>query len=346
MRAVVIHAAHDLRIDDRAAAPLEQGQVRVALGAAGICGSDLHYWHEGGIGDFPVREPLVLGHEMAGTVAELGPGVAGPAIGTKVAVNPTWAPADCPFVAAGKGHLSPRVRFAGSSRTYPHVQGFFMEQVTVDGSQLRPLPDGMDLAVAAMSEPLAVCLHAIKRAGPVLGQRVLVTGAGPIGCLTVIAARLAGAGEIIATDLADPCLAKAREVGADTTINVGRDRGLLDALQAGAGSIDVVIECSGAPSAVVDGLKAVRRGGTHVQLGILPKGAHPMPMDMIVGKEIDLLGSFRFMEEFDWAVACLVNRRVDVRPLVTETMPLSRAVEAFELAKDRSRAMKVQLVPA
>jgi L-idonate 5-dehydrogenase len=333
-------------VEQREIRPLGPGEVRIRLGAGGICGSDLHYFHEGGIGDFPVREPLVLGHEMAGTVAELGPETGGVEPGAKVSVNPTLACGQCRYCASGQAHLCPQVRFAGSSRSFPHVQGFFQELVTVHASQLRPLPAEMDLQIAAMAEPLAVCLHAVRRAGPVLGQKVLVSGAGPIGCLTVAAARLAGAGEIIVTDLVDECLAVADKVGADQTINVAADRAPLEALQSGTGTVDIVFECSGSPKAVPDVLRAARRGGTVVQVGILPKGEHPVPMDLIVAKELDFHGSFRFLEEFDWAVNCLVRGLVDVRPVLTQTMPLADAVRAFELAGDRRQAMKVQLVAA
>jgi L-idonate 5-dehydrogenase len=346
MKAVVVHAAHDLRIEELEAKALEAGEVRVKMAAGGICGSDLHYYHEGGIGDFPVREPMVLGHEMAGTVAELGPGVDGPPIGTKVAVNPTLPCGTCSYCTKALQHLCPNVRFAGSSRTFPHSQGFFAEYVTVRAEQLRPVPADMPIEIVAMAEPLSVCLHAVSRAGSLLGQRVMVTGAGPIGCLTVAAARLAGAGEIIVTDLVETCLAKAREVGADHTIDVAGDRSALDDLQTATGTMDVVLECSGSPKAVIDGLKAVRRGGTVVQVGILPRGAHPIPIDLVVGKELNLHGSFRFVEEFDWAVNCLVNGLVDVKPLLTQSLPLTQAVEAFDLAGDRQRAMKVQLVAA
>ncbi len=344
MRACVIHAAHDLRVDERPQAPLAAGEVRVRLGAGGICGSDLHYFHDGGIGDFSVREPMVLGHEMAGTVAELGPGVAGIAIGTKVSVNPQRPCGACAWCRRGEEHLCPTVHFAGSARTMPHAQGLFEEATVVKASQLRVLPEGMALGEAAMAEPLAVCLHAVSRAGPLVGQRVLVTGAGPIGCLTVIAARLAGAAEITSVDLLPETLAKAREVGADRTIDLAADRSPMDALQTGGGTIDVAFECSGSPRAVPDVLKATRRGGIVVQVGVLPRGMHPFPMDQIVGKELSLHGTFRFTHEFDWAVDCLVQRRVDVRPVLTQQLPLARAVEAFELASDRKRALKVQLV--
>lgn len=346
MQAVVVHAAHDLRVEDRATGPLGEMEVRVAMGAGGICGSDLHYYHDGGIGDFPVREPLVLGHEMAGTIAEIGKGVTGLAVGTKVAVNPCWP---CPGVAfdlGSRGHLSPDGKFAGSSRIFPHVQGFFQELVTVRAEQCKPLPADVSLEEAAMSEPLACCLHAVRRAGNVVGQKVLVLGAGPIGCLTVVAARLAGASEIHIADLMPEPLAKARLVGADQIIDLAADRTPMDRLQEQSGRMDVVIECAGAAKAVADGLRATRRGGTYVQFGVLPKGMHPIPIDQIVGKELSVQGTFRFWEEFNWAVDYIVNRQVDVRPLLTEVLPIGKAKQAFDLAGDRRKAMKVQIVAA
>ncbi len=345
MLAVVAHAAHDLRVEEREPGPLGPHEVRVRLGAGGICGSDLHYYHEGGIGDFPIREPLVLGHEMAGTVVEVGPAVHGLEPGTPVAVNPTWPCPGAGFDPGGRAHLAPDIRFAGSSRTFPHVQGFFQELVTVRAEQCRPVSPTLSLNEAAMAEPLACCLHAIRRAREVLGRHVLVLGCGPIGCLTVAAARLAGAGRITACDLVSAALAKARAMGADEVVDLSADRGPLERLQESGGRVDVVVEAAGSPLAAVDGLKATRRGGTYVQFGVLPKGMHPVPFDQIVAKELDLVGTFRFWEEFDWAVAAIAQGRVDVRPLLTEVLPLSRAREAFELASDRRRAMKVQLAP-
>jgi L-idonate 5-dehydrogenase len=134
-------------------------------------------------------------------------------------------------------------------------------------------------------------------------------------------------------------------MGADEVIDLSADRAPLDRLKKGGGTVDVVVEAAGSPKAAVDGLEATRRGGTYVQFGVLPRGMHPIPFDQIVAKELDMIGTFRFWEEFDWAVEAIAARRLDVRPLLTEVLPLSRAEEAFELASDRRRAMKVQLVP-
>jgi L-idonate 5-dehydrogenase len=186
-----------------------------------------------------------------------------------------------------------------------------------------------------------VCLHAVNRAGSLLGKRVLVTGAGPIGALTVIAARRAGALEIVATDVADAPLAAARKVGADVAVNVS-EKDALARYGADKGYFDAMFEASGNAQALADGLAVVRPQGIVVQIGIAG-GDMTLPMNMAVTKEIELRGTFRFHEEFALAVALIGGGLVDVMPLLTETIPLTNAREAFELAADRSHAMKVQL---
>jgi len=199
----------------------------------------------------------------------------------------------------------------------------------------------MSAAQAAFAEPLAVCLHAVNRAGPLLGKRVLVTGAGPIGALTVIAARRAGALEIVATDVADAPLVAARKVGADATINAS-EKDALARYGADKGAFDVMFEASGNAAALAGGLAVVRPQGIVVQIGIA--GAEmTLPMNIAVAKEIELRGTFRFHEEFALAVALIGGGLVDVMPLLTQTVPLANATEAFALAADRSKAMKVQL---
>jgi L-idonate 5-dehydrogenase len=192
-----------------------------------------------------------------------------------------------------------------------------------------------------MAEPLAVCLHAARRAGPLLGKRVLVTGSGPIGVLSIIAARRAGAAEIVATDIASGPLGIAKNVGADRAVNVADEPDALTAYSRDKGTFDVMFEASGTEKALVGALDALRPGGVVVQVGL--GGSVTLPINTLVAKELELRGTFRFHEEFGLAVELISKRLVDVKPLLSATLPFERAVEAFELASDRNRAMKVQL---
>jgi len=181
----------------------------------------------------------------------------------------------------------------------------------------------------------------VGRAGPLLGKRVLVSGCGPIGALSVAAARLHGAAEIVAVDLTDATLAIAREMGADVTINVAQDSAWVQRYSADKGSFDVMLECSGNERALRAGLEVLRPRGVVVQLGL--GGDVSIPQNMVVAKELSICGSFRFHAEFKLAVQLINQGRVNLRPMVTRSFPLAQAREAFELASDRTRAMKVLL---
>lgn len=206
MRACVVHAAGDLRVEHRPFTRPGPGQVTVAVTLGGICGSDLHYYRHGRVGDFTVREPMVLGHEVVGHVTALGAETEGPAIGTPVAVHPATPCDHCPHCAAGRRNICADTRYLGSAARTPHVQGGFAQRLTAPAAQIRPLPPELDLRRAVLAEPLSVALHAVHRAGDVTGKRVLVTGAGPIGCLVTAVLRHRGAAEIVVSDLLDtPC---------------------------------------------------------------------------------------------------------------------------------------------
>ncbi len=342
MRAVVIHAPKDLRVDhcvEPAAAP-GAGQVRVRIEAGGICGSDLHYYHHGGFGTVRVREPMILGHEVAGTIEELGPGVAGLAVGDRVALNPSRPCGMCEYCRRGTPVHCLDMRFYGSAMRMPHIQGGFCDELIADAAQCHVVPRELPANIAAMAEPLAVCLHAAGRAGSLLGKRVLVTGAGPIGVLAAMVARRAGATLVAATDIAARPLEIVR-CAADHAIDVAADPDALAPYCAGKGTFDVMFEASGAEGVLVGALAALRPGATVVQLGL---GADvDMPMNTIVAKELNLKGTFRFHEEFATAVALLSQGLLDVTPLLTATLPVDDAVAAFDLASDRTRAMKVHL---
>jgi L-idonate 5-dehydrogenase len=183
------------------------------------------------------------------------------------------------------------MHFYGSAMRMPHVQGGFRDELVCNATQLAPVPEHVSINAAAFAEPLAVCLHAVSRAGALVGRRVLVTGAGPIGALTVATARLAGAAQIIATDVIDAPLDIARRVGADRTINVATEPEALRAYEAEKGHFDVVFEASGAASALQSGLAVVRPRGVIVQIG--QGGETRLPLSALVGREIELRGTFR-----------------------------------------------------
>lgn len=341
MRAAVLHAPRDLRIEPVAQPAMGPNDVEVRIEAGGICGSDLHYCFDGGFGTVRLREPMILGHEIAGTVTRVGADVANVRSGQRVAVNPSRPCGHCLYCHEGKQNHCLDMRFYGSAMRFPHVQGGFRDVLVCDAAQAVAVPATMSAAQAAFAEPFAVCLHAVNRAGPLLGKRVLVTGAGPIGALTVIAARRAGALEIVATDIGDAPLAAVKRVGADQAINIS-EKDALARYEASKGHFDVMFEASGNAAALTGGLTVVRPRGIVVQIG-LAGGEMALPMNVAVAKEIELRGTFRFHEEFALAVALIGGGLADVMPLLTETIALKDAREAFELAADRSRAMKVQL---
>lgn len=271
MLGCVIHGQGDLRVEELPAGEPGPGQALVAVRYGGVCGSDLHYWRHGGVGDFRLKEPMLLGHEVVGTVVSYGDGASGPLAGTAVAVHPATPCGRCPECADGRRNVCRDTRYLGSAARFPHVQGAFAARVAVPADQLRALPAGLDLRRAALAEPLSVALHAVRRAGEVAGRHVLVTGAGPIGCLVVAAAKAAGAARVTVTDLLPAALRYARIAGADTVVRADEpdDAGW-------PSEVDVAIEASGVAAGLDTCLRLVRRGGVVVQLGMLPPGQSPL----------------------------------------------------------------------
>ncbi len=342
MKAIVIHAPHDIRLDDWPTEAPGPGQVSVRIAAGGICGSDLHYYHHGGFGTVRIQHPMVLGHEIAGTVADVGPGVTRVAVGDKVAINPSSPCSHCRYCLEGMPNQCLDMRFYGSAMRMPHVHGAFREQLTCDEDQVQALPPGTDMTEAAFAEPLSVCLHAARQAGTVIGKRVLVSGCGPIGALCMLVARHGGAREVVVTDLLDEPLAIARALGADRTINMAEHPDGLAAYGRDKGTFDVVLEASGAGAAIAAAAAAARPGAVMVQLGL--GGAETgLPLNTFVAKELNLRGTFRFHEEFAWAVEAIVRRQIDVRPLLSAVLPLAEVRRAFDLASNRRQSMKVQV---
>ena len=340
MQALYAHGPRDLRIGDTAEEDLRPDQVRIKMARGGICGSDLHYFNHGGFGTVKLREPMILGHEVSGHVEEVGNDVTDFKVGDLVAVSPSRPCGACDECLRGLPNQCLNMRFYGSAMPFPHIQGAFREHLIADTAQCVKA-DGLTSAEAAMAEPLAVCLHAINQAGTILGKRVLVTGCGPIGVLVILAARRAGASEIIATDITDTALARAKAAGADVTLNSVSDPDVLASYTSGKGTIDIGLECSGAEPAVRAMVGALRPKATLVQLGL--SGDMTVPMMQITAKELAIKGSFRFHQEFAQAVTFMQKGLIDVAPLVTHSFPFTKFQEAFDTANDRARAMKVQL---
>jgi L-idonate 5-dehydrogenase len=343
MRATVLHGIEDLRVEPREERPLGPQEVRVAVAAGGICGSDLHYFHHARMGDFPVREPFVLGHEAAGRIAEVGSEVAGLSVGDPVAINPSHPCGDCVYCRTGRENLCADMIFLGSSRRFPHVQGVFAETYATHARQCVPVPVGTDMGVAALAEPLSVCLHAASHAPSLLGARVLVTGAGPIGALCLTVARLGGAVETVITDVLDAPLKAAEALGATRAVNVAKTPDGLSDPGNPRGRFDVAFECSGNPHAQRACLEALAPGGTLVQVGTYADPKLTIAADYVMVKELTLKSSFRFSRDFPTAVELLASGRIDTGPLLSHSFPIEEAMQAFRTAADRGQAMKVQI---
>ncbi len=341
MRALVCHAPLDLRLDPFKIDEVGPQQMRVRVAFGGICGSDLHYFQHGGFGTVRIKEPMVLGHEVSGVVDALGSAVSGFHVGQRIAISPSRPCGACRYCQQGLHNHCMDMRFYGSAMRFPHVQGAFRESLVIDAAQAHAVNDDLPLSQAALAEPLSVGLHAITRAGSVFGKRVLVTGCGPIGALLIAGLRRAGAAQIVAADIADLPLACALEMGADQSINLAQNPEGLAPFAANKGFFDVMFEASGSEKALVSGLDVVAPRGVIVTIGL--GGNIALPLNTLVGKEIDLRGTFRFHSEFAVAVAFLNQGLIDGRPVVSDIVDFDQANDAFVLAGDKRQSMKVQI---
>jgi L-idonate 5-dehydrogenase len=343
MLAAVLHGIKDLRVEERPVPELAPGKVLLRIRRAGICGTDVHYFEEGRFGSFAMSAPFILGHEITGEVVAVGDGVTQPPVGQRVVVNPAWQCGQCDYCRSGRGNLCRRVRMLGSASTRPPTNGAFSEFLLIGAEQCFPVPDEVDDGLAAMMEPFAVALHALRRAGSVAGKQVIVTGGGPIGLLTAIAARAYGATTIA---LSDP-VAERRQMA----IRAGADRAL-DPTDASfqeqvvtltGDGFDLLFEASGAPSAIKQAFEGVRRGGTLVQIGVFSPPEIPLPINQLMVRELQFVGSFRYGNVWEEAIRLVASGRVNLRPLISQVLPLRQATKALALACAKAGVVKVQL---
>jgi len=324
MRAAVLNKARELAYEERPVPRPGPGQVAVAVAHCGVCGSDVHYYLDGRIGDMVVEQPLVLGHEFAGTVAEVGEGVEGLEVGQAVAVQPGVPCGACRLCRAGRYNLCPQVSFAGT----PPVDGAFTGRFVTAADFVYPLPEGLTTEDGALCEPLACGIHAAERAGVTLGHRVAILGSGPIGLVTSVACQAAGATVALATDLVDARLAMAEAMGAERVLNASQ----ADPVAAMAGEeIDVAIDCAGAVDTAQQGVDLVRPGGT-VQIVGFPRGAAvPIDMARAVRKELDIRTMLRFVNNVPTALALLERQAPRLRRLVTHRFAFDEIEQALRL---------------
>ncbi len=343
MRAAVLHAAKEIRLDSVPVPQLHPGMVLLRVRRAGICGSDLHYYEHGYCAAFVPTRPFILGHEFTAEVTAVADGVETISIGDRVTANPARSCGFCEHCKGGRPNLCRHLIMLGSASTTPPTDGAFAEYVVVRADQCHVLPETMDDGLGAMMEPFAVALHAVKRAGIISGKRVLVTGGGTIGLMTAMAARAYGATPVAVSDIVAARRAKALELGADVALDPAAAN-LNEQVRALTGDgFDVILEASGARPALRQAFDLIRPGGTIVQIGTLGTEDMPIPANQIMVKEINFIGSMRYGNVFDEAIRLVSSGRVNLQPLLSNVLPIADISRAMELAADKSNALKVHV---
>ena len=343
MLAAVLHGVRDLRVEERPVPELVPGTVLLRVRRGGLCGTDVHYFEEGRVGSFVVTAPFVLGHELCGEVAAVASGVQAPVAGERVVVNPARQCGHCDYCRAGRGNLCRHLRMLGSASTQPPTDGGLTEYLRVGAEQCFAMPSQMDDGLGAMMEPFAVALQALARAGSVASRRVIVSGGGPIGLLTLIAARAFGATTVALSDPVAERRQMALRVGADAALDPRAESFAAEVATLTDDGFDVLFEASGSAAALRQAFELVRRGGTIVQIGSLSEPDIPLPISQLLVRELQLVGSFRYGNVWEQAIRLVASGRVNLEPLISNVFPLRQAREALELASVRGAAVKVQL---
>jgi len=306
------------------------GQVLIDVAAVGVCGSDVHYFDHGRIADFVVTEPLVLGHEASGVIRALGPGVTDRAIGQRVALEPQQTCGRCRECLTGRYNLCPEVEFFAT----PPVHGAFARSVVLAAHRAHPVPDSLSDEAAALIEPLSVGVWANQKAGVQPGDRVLITGAGPVGLLCADVARARGAALVAVSDTNPYRLGVAAERGAGQVIDAAEGP-LRDRLD----SVDVIIECSGATPAVRSAFEVAAPAARVVLVG-LGAATMELPVADIQIKELVVTGTFRYANCYPAAIALAASGAVDLDGLVTGRFGLDQVAEALLATRTDPHSLK------
>ena len=330
MKVAVLHRPGDVRVEERPVPEPGPREVLVEIAAVGVCGSDVHYYEHGRIGPHVVRAPLVLGHESAGRVAALGPGVTRHRVGDRVTLEPGVPCGRCRECRAGRYNLCADVRFFAT----PPIDGAFADYVAIHEDFAFGLPDSISDEAGALMEPLSVGIWACRKAGVSAGDRVLVTGAGPIGLLAAQCALAFGAAAVTVSDVNERRLAFAERFGA-RAVRAGEPLEEVDAL----------IECSGHPNALRAGIEAIRPAGVAVVVGMGPADTAEVPLALIQNREIWVTGTFRYANTYPTAIALVAGGRVDPEAIITGRYKLDDAETALRAGREDPGSVKAMVVP-
>lgn len=343
MKACVLHKKGDLHYEDIQEPELkDQDEVKVKILAGGICGSDQHYYVEGGIGSaIVVREPIVLGHEGCGVVESVGSNVSDIKVGDMVILRPARPCFNCKYCKEGLYSYCLNMRHLGSAATMPHTQGLFAEKVVVHKAQCRVVKN-MKPEIAAFAEPLGIAYNGVHRLGEILGKNVLVMGAGPIGCLCAAAAKVLGADKVTVVDIRQKPLDTALQMGADFVCNSKENPEQIEKWCEDKGFFDCAIEATGNGFAATQAMKMVRPEGVISQVGMYGTGHQPTDLGAFMTKGLKWNSVFRFYDEFGACVSALERGLIDPLPLLSASYPAEQIEEAMKAALS-PETMKVQI---
>ncbi|MGZ7443991.1 NAD(P)-dependent alcohol dehydrogenase [Paenibacillus sp. TH7-28] len=344
MNAAVLDAPFKLEVRDIPVPKPGPDEALIKVHCIGICGSDVHYYEHGRIGRYEVKQPLVLGHELAGVVVETGERVTNVRAGDRVAVEPGVTCGKCAYCKSGRYNLCPEVAFMAT----PPVDGAWAEYATVRSDFLFPLPAEMSFEEGALLEPLSVGFHAVKRGRIQPYDRVLVLGLGPIGLLALEAAKMFGASQVFGSDVVEFRRKLALDMGAQEVFDPSAPGGLEErlALLTGGEGFDLIIETSGNPGAIADTIRFAKRGGRIVLVGLPVKDAVPVDIGALIDAELDVCGVFRYANTYPAAIEILGRSNQDIRKIITHKFPLSDIKNAVELARtNKETSVKVMIYP-
>lgn len=330
MKGAFLYGPKDIRIEEAEKPNIGEGEVLVKVKAAGVCGTDIHYYLEGKTAVFVPKHPFILGHEFSGVIEESN--IKSFVPGDRVVIEPQIPCFKCYYCRRGRYNLCTNLKFIGTAATFPHINGGFAEYCKVPVETLHKIPEGLGFEEAALAEPLSVAIHACRRASISPGVRVLILGAGPIGLFTLIVSQLSGAVEPLIVDNIGRRLAWAKELGG-YPINFSEQDVFQEMEKVTGGEcVDIVFEASGSPKAMTTALKCIRKGGCIVLIGNLPNEEIPSRLLNIVIKELDVRGIMRYANTFDAALRLLYKKLVPADKIITHTFSLDEICRAFEVA--------------